>query len=374
MASRPAAGGLLWSLLDKSMTSLIQNYGINLLKLFRRDRVLRPLAVAYYVTGQCNLNCTYCEDFGLRRNVQAIPSLPLADALRVLSVIRTGVDRLILTGGDPLLYPDIVPLVLRARRELRFRHITLQTNGLLLPQQEALLPAVDRLVISLDSTDPALWSSIVNVPREMAQAILDNVRTYARRQREFGYRMVVNGVLAPETLPGAQQVLDFCAEHGLLASFSPQAVNNWPRYELLVSAEYRAFLQKLATLKRRGAPILGSAAYLRTITDLRPYSCYPTLVPRVLPNGELIYPCRPIEKEGTSHGGRPCTLLAVESWTEALKIAVGEYGPPPRVCTSCFQQCFAEPSLMQAKPPSLLYELLRYRASRRGGLASYAPG
>jgi len=353
---------------------MIQNYGINLLKLFRRDRVVRPLAVAYYVTGQCNLNCAYCEDFGQRRNEQAAPALPLEDALRVLARIRTGVDRLILTGGDPLLYPDIIPLVTRARRELKFRHITLQTNGLLLPQREALLPAVDRLVISLDSIDPALWSAIVNVPLEIAQTILDNVQAYAHRQREFGYRMVVNCVLAPETLAGAGQVLDFCAQHRLLVSFSPQSVDNWPRYELLISGEYQAFLQKLAAEKRRGAPILGSAAYLRTLAGLRSFSCYPLLVPRVMPGGALIYPCRPIEKAGTSHGGRPCNLLEVASWSAALKIAAAEYGQPPRVCTSCFQQCYVEPSLMQAKPPSLLVELLRYRASRRGGLAGYAPG
>jgi MoaA/NifB/PqqE/SkfB family radical SAM enzyme len=356
------------------MRTATRNYALNLFKLLRRDRLLHPLAVAYYVTGQCNLNCTYCEDFGQRRNEEAVPPLPLEDALRLLAVVRSGVDRLILTGGDPLLYPDIIPLALRARRELRFRHITLQTNGLLLSQQEALLPAIDRLVISLDSTDPRLWSSIVNVPLETAQTILDHVRAYARRQRELGYTMIINCVLAPETLPGAEQVLDFCAEHGLLLSLSPQAVNNWPRYELLVSDEYRAFLQRLITLKSRGTPILGSATYLRTLIHLRPFSCYPALVPRIMPNGEWVYPCWPIEKAGTSHGGRPCNLLSAGSWAEAVRIAAQEYGPPPRVCTSCFQQCFAEPSLMQAKPLSLLYESFRHRASRQGGLAGYAPG
>jgi MoaA/NifB/PqqE/SkfB family radical SAM enzyme len=356
------------------MSSLARNFGTNLLRLARGDRLLRPLAVAYYVTGQCNLNCSYCEDFGLRRNTQAIQSLALDDALRVLAVIRSGVDRLILTGGDPLLYPELVPLVLRARRELKFRHITLQTNGLLLPQVEALLPAIDRLVISLDSTDPALWSSIVQVPIVIAQAILDNVRAYGERQREFGYRLVVNCVLSPETLSGAKQVLDFCAGQGLLVSFSPQAVNNWPRYELLVSPEYKEFLKELVRMKRRGAPILGSAAYLGTLAKLQPFSCYPTLIPRILPNGELLYPCWPIERAGMSHGGRPCNLLEVQSWTEALKIAAEAYGPPPRVCTSCFQQCYAEPSLMQSKPVHLAVEMIRYRASRRGQLAGYAPG
>ncbi len=342
--------------------------------MLRGDRLLHPLAAAYYVTTQCNLNCAYCEDFGQERNEQGAPSLPLQDAKRVLDVIRSGTDHLILTGGDPLLYPDLQPLAAHARQELGFRHLTLQTNGLLLAKHESLLPFLDRLVISLDSTDPALSSTLTGVPEEVARTIIDNVRAYAPRQREFGLRFVVNCVISPETLPGAAKLLDFCAQHGLLVSFSPQSVNNWPRYELLVSDQYAALLAELIAHKRRRAPILGSTAYLRTLLELRPYSCYPALVPRVMPDGALIYPCRPIEKAGLAHGGRPCNLLDVESWTEALRIAAGEYGPPPRVCSSCFQQCFAEPSLMQARPLSFLYDWLRYRASRRGRLASFAPG
>lgn len=356
------------------MTRSTHNYWRNLINLLHGDRLLRPLVVAYYVTSRCNLNCAYCEDFGAGHNSQAAPPLSLDDALQVLRVIRSGVDSLVLTGGEPLLYAYIVPLVTHARREFKFRQLTLLTNGLLLPRHEALLPALDRLVISLDSTDPDVWSSIVGASPGIAHTILDNVRTYARRQREWGYRLIVNCVLAPETLPGAQQVLDFCAEHDLFVSFSPQAVHNWPRYDLLVSDDYKAFLVRLMALKRRGAPILGSMAYLRTLLDFSPYSCYPTLVPRVMSNGDLVYPCRPIEREEGSHGGRPCNLLEVESWNQAFEIATAEYGPPPRVCTSCFQQCFAEPSLMQARPLSLLVEWMAYAPSRQGTVWTHVPG
>ncbi len=352
---------------------MIINYLRNLTRLLRRDRLLYPLNIVYYVTEQCNLNCAYCEDFGLDRNEGAAPSLPLADALRLLRIIRTGGDHLILTGGDPLLYPAIEELTARARRELKFRHITLQTNGLLLPQHEPLLRHVDRLVISLDTTDPDLIGELAGLPPDLAATILDNVQTYARRRREFGYRLVLNAVLSPRTLSGVPDLLDFCAAHDLLISFSPQAVNNWPRYELLTSEEYRRCLEMLLARKKRGAPILGSRAYLRTLLDLRPFSCAPTLTPRIAPNGDLLYPCRPIEQGGLAQGGR-LNLLTVGSWAEALRRAAAEYGPPPRVCGSCFQQCFVEPSLMQAKPHALLFETLRYRASRRGGLATYAPG
>ncbi|MGD9375287.1 MAG: radical SAM protein, partial [Anaerolineae bacterium] len=359
---------------NRFMSSLTRNYLINVGKLVRNDRLLRPVAVAYYATTQCNLTCAYCEDFGQRRNNDATPPLPAEDALRVLRTIRSGTDHLILTGGDPLLYPHIVPLALRARRELKFRHITLQTNGLLLPQCEELLAVIDRLVISLDSTDPVLWSSITGVPVGVVAAILDNVRVYAGRQREFGYQLVANCVISPETLPGARQVLDFCAQNEILISVSPQSVNNWPRYELLVSENYQSFLRELIARKRSGAPILGSTAYLRTLLDLRSFSCYPLLVPRVLPDGALIYPCRPIEKADNGQGGRSVNLLEAGSWTRALRAAAERYGLPPRVCTSCFQQCYIEPSLMQARSLSWAGEWLRHRASRHGRLTSFAPG
>ena len=97
------------------MTSTTTNYLLNLTKLVRGDRVLHPLVATYYVTTQCNFNCAYCEYFGARRNPQAEEQLDLDRALRVLQIIRTGVDSLILTGGEPLLHPDIDQLITRAK-------------------------------------------------------------------------------------------------------------------------------------------------------------------------------------------------------------------------------------------------------------------
>jgi hypothetical protein len=67
-------------------------------------------------------------------------------------------------------------------------------------------------------------------------------------------------------------------------------------------------------------------------------------------------------------------LLSVQSWQQAQALAFQEFGLPPRVCNSCFQQCFMEPSLMQAQPLALLGELLRYPPSRQAGIDSYVPG
>jgi MoaA/NifB/PqqE/SkfB family radical SAM enzyme len=347
------------------------NYVTNLLRLALHDRLLCPLSASYFVTTGCNLGCVYCENprHGLHGDL-----VPLDQVLRILRVVRGDVDRLILTGGEPLLHPEIDGLVHAARQDLGFRHLTLITNGLLLSENEEVLPALDLLVVSLDSVDPEVWHPVLGVDQAAAQTILDSIVVCAGLQRELGYRMVANCVLTPETLPGAGKVLEFAIEHGMLVSFSPQTVNNWPRYDLLVSAEYRAFLAEMLAAKRRGAPIAGSESYLRTLGSLVPFSCYPTLIPSVMPNGDLIYPCRPIERAGSAHGGRLSNLLVTGSLNAALKVAQTDLGPPPRVCTSCFQQCFMEPSLMQARPLSLVYELLRYPACQQARLTSYAPG
>jgi MoaA/NifB/PqqE/SkfB family radical SAM enzyme len=357
------------------MNRTTANYLINWIRILAGNRLLAPLAVSYCVTQQCNLNCCYCEDFGARRSpsIETDP-LPLPDASRVLAVIRQVTDNLILTGGEPLLYPHIQALVTYARQDLRFGKVTMLTNGLLLSDYGDLLTHLDRVVISLDTTDPEMWDDVLRAGRGTAQRILTTIADTARQQSDARFRLIVHCVVTPETLPQTQSVLDFCVTHNIIFSFSPQSVNNWPHYELLVSDEYRAFVDSLVQLKRKKAPILGSLPYLRLMINFEPYACYPLLVPRVMADGRLAYPCRPIERGETSHGGREISLLDAPSWKNALRSAVELYGPPPLTCGSCYQQCYAEPSLMQSHPLAFLYEMLAFAPSRRAGVHTYAPG
>jgi len=207
------------------------HYLTNLFRLLRGDRLLQPLAVSYCVSAYCNLNCRYCEDFGARRNpVVETEPLPLTDARRVLGIIRQATDGLIFTGGEPLLYPDLEALVAYARRDLGFRHLTLLTNGLLLPQHQGVLRHIRRLVVSLDAIDTDVWDQTLRAAPGTAQAITDTIVTTARQQ-EVGLRLAVHCVVTPETLPQTQAVLDFCVAHNIAFSFSPQSANNWPRYD-----------------------------------------------------------------------------------------------------------------------------------------------
>ena len=350
------------------------NYITNLARMAVAATPMRPLVVSYCVTTHCNLNCVYCEDFGARRNALQPTPLPLDDTKRLLAVIRQGTSHLIFTGGEPLLYPRLPALLAYARRDLRFRHLTILTNAALIRERMDVLPLIDRLMVSVDATSPALWDQTISAEPGTAQTILDNVAMVAQRQKVDGFRLVLNCVVTPETLSQVETVLDWCVAHKALFSFSPQSVNNWPRYELLVSEEYRHFVERMIARKRQGAPILGSMAYLRMLWNFDPYACYPMLAPRVMPDGGLAYPCRPIEREGDAHGGRDVNLLEIGKWNEAVQRATDVYGTPPSTCGSCYQQCYVEPSLMQARPWALLAELLRYKTARQGGIATYAPG
>jgi len=343
-------------------------YMQNLARIARGDYTLLPRLAVYYVTMQCNLNCAYCEDFGSRRNHLVTPNPTLENAQKILKVIRTGVDRLWLTGGEPLMHPQICGLLEYARNELKFREISLITNGTLLSQKQDSLAYIDRLIISLDSIDPQTLN-VVSVPDAYAEIVIANAREAASLQKKYNFKLILNAVVTPETLHGMDTLIAFCKESKAQISFSPQSVNNLPRYELVTSAEYRAFIEKLIRLKKHGAPILGSLSYFKTLVDQTPYQCYPTLVPRIMPDGWLAYPCRPMEKAGGEQGGRAVNLLSVETWEEAWNIAKEKYGGAPTSCVSCFQQCYAEPSLMQAHPIEYLSERLR-----GNNVSAYAPG
>lgn len=349
------------------------NYLTNLLRLLAGDRALAPLVVSYCVTAACNLDCCYCEDFGARRNAAAqLKPLALPDAERLLAIVRQATDRLIFTGGEPLLYPDLAALVAFARNQLRFRSLTLLTNATLLPEHVDVVRRLDRLVISLDAVDPQVWDATIRAAPGMAQTIIGTIASVAR-EPATETRVIVHCVITPETLPQAQAVLDFCVAHGILFSCSPQSVDNWPRYELLVSDEYRAFIARLVALKKSGAPILGSLPYLQLMANFESYPCYPLLAPRVMPDGSLAFPCRPIERSGHARGGR-VSLLDAGSWREAIRRGVELYGAPPLTCGSCYQQCYVEPSLMQAQPLALLREVIAFPPSRQASIHTYAPG
>jgi cyclic pyranopterin phosphate synthase len=117
-------------------------------------RVHRDLRVS--LTDRCNLRCTYCmpADFA-----EWIPGDHLLSARELVEVIaigtELGIDQVRLTGGEPLLRPDIVEIVEAIARLPRAPRISLTTNGIRLAELAEPLKAagLERVNVSLDTLD-----------------------------------------------------------------------------------------------------------------------------------------------------------------------------------------------------------------------------
>jgi len=126
-----------------------------------RDSFKRPLRdLRVSVTDRCNFRCPYCmpaEVFGPGYAFLKDPQLmTLSELTRVLKAFAAlGVQKIRLTGGEPLVRTDVPELVRIIKQELRTPEAALTTNGWFLEKYAIDLKAagLDRLNVSLDSLD-----------------------------------------------------------------------------------------------------------------------------------------------------------------------------------------------------------------------------
>ena len=121
------------------------------------DRLGRPLRdLRISLTDQCNFRCQYCMPADRKYNFfKEDEKLSRAEIARLASIfVGLGVERIRLTGGEPLLRRDIVDIV-EDLQKLDVKDIPLTTNGEFLAEKaEGLKKAgVSRITISLDSLD-----------------------------------------------------------------------------------------------------------------------------------------------------------------------------------------------------------------------------
>jgi GTP 3',8-cyclase len=124
-------------------------------------RPIRDLRIS--VTDRCNFRCPYCmpkEAFG--------PDHPfLASALlmtrqELARIVRTfkalGVEKVRLTGGEPLLRSDLPEIVRAVKHDVGIPDVSLTTNGWLLAKHAAALrqAGLDRINVSVDAMDDAI--------------------------------------------------------------------------------------------------------------------------------------------------------------------------------------------------------------------------
>jgi cyclic pyranopterin phosphate synthase len=128
-------------------------------------RRLRDLRIS--VTDRCNLRCTYCmpaEVFG--PDYKFLPRSEILDYEELARLARVfaglGVNKLRITGGEPLLRRDLPDFIRMLAAIPGIDDIALTTNGILLPKMAPVLKkaGLGRITVSLDSLDDETFGKI----------------------------------------------------------------------------------------------------------------------------------------------------------------------------------------------------------------------
>ncbi|HEV3445256.1 MAG TPA: GTP 3',8-cyclase MoaA [Gemmataceae bacterium] len=190
------------------------------------------------VTDRCNLRCTYCmpEEVTFLDRAELLTFEEITAFVRV--AVPLGIDKIRLTGGEPLMRRDLPRLVQMLRGIEGIRDIGLTTNGILLADQaQALFDAgMRRINISLDTLDATRF-------RQLARRNgLDKVIAGIHAARQAGFQPIkinavsIRGITEAEVIPLAQ----FARAHGLemrFIEYMPIGADHWERDKVYFARE-----------------------------------------------------------------------------------------------------------------------------------------
>jgi len=146
------------------------------------DTFGRPLgSLRLSVTDRCNLRCQYCmpeeEYTWLPRE-----TLLTFEEINTLTGLFTemGVDKVRLTGGEPLLRKDLPTLIRMLEQNSRIKDLAMTTNGVLLAEQaQAFYEAgLHRVTVSLDTLKPERFKDLTR--RDTHQHVLEGIDAVGR--------------------------------------------------------------------------------------------------------------------------------------------------------------------------------------------------
>jgi cyclic pyranopterin phosphate synthase len=186
------------------------------------------------VTDRCNLRCTYC----MPEDVTFLPKDELLSFEEIAHVVRVavglGVNKVRLTGGEPLMRRDLHKLVAMLGGIHGLRDVGLTTNGLLLKAQaESLWRAgLRRLNVSLDTLDPGRFRELSR--RDGLEQVLDGLAA----ARAVGFERIkvnavaIRGLTEEDVVPLAR----YCRENGFelrFIEYMPIGADPWERDKVL---------------------------------------------------------------------------------------------------------------------------------------------
>ncbi len=212
-----------------------------------RGRPLRDLRIS--VTDRCNFRCNYCMPKQIfDKDYRYLPHaalLSFEEITRIAKVfVAHGVQKIRLTGGEPLLRKNIESLIeqLSALRTVEGRplDLTLTTNGSLLARKAHALRAagLQRVTVSLDGLDDAVFRSMNDVDFPVADVLAGIEAAQEAGLGPIKINMVVKrGTNAHEILPMARRFMGTGIVLRFIEYMDVGATNGWRMNDVLPSAD-----------------------------------------------------------------------------------------------------------------------------------------
>lgn len=208
------------------------------------------------VTDRCNLRCVYCmpEDVEFLERGQLLTFEEIAHFIRVAAPL--GIDKIRLTGGEPLMRRDLHKLVAMIAQIPGIRDIGLTTNALLLANQAQVLydAGLRRLNVSLDTLDPGRFFDLSR------RAGLDDALAGLDAARKAGFQPIkvnavaMRGYIEHDAVPLAK----YCREHGFemrFIEYMPIGAEAWERQKVVFAHEI------LEMLEQEISPLVPASTY-----------------------------------------------------------------------------------------------------------------
>jgi len=210
----------------------------------RFGRVHNNLRIS--VTDRCNIRCVYC----MPEVVQFLPRQDLLNFEEITRFVRVaatlGINKVRLTGGEPLVRRDLPLLVAQLAAVPGIQDIGLTTNGILLrPMAQALWDAgLRRINISLDTMDPAKFETLTR--RKGFEQVIEGIQ--AAKAAGFDpvkvNAVAIKGMTEDDVVPLGR----FAKEHGLEMRFIEymplDAGDCWERDKVLYADEILGLLTR----------------------------------------------------------------------------------------------------------------------------------
>ncbi len=211
-----------------------------------RDTFERPLRnLRLSVTDRCNLRCQYCMPEAEYNWLPKHDVLTFEEIDRLVGVfVALGVDKLRVTGGEPLLRTNLPALVTRLAAHTPVRDLAMTTNGILLTAHAAALrhAGLRRVTVSLDTLQRERFRALTRQD-ELARTLM-GIDTAAREFPGFKIdTVVIRGVNDDEIA----DLLSFARERGAEIRFIEYmdvgGATNWSAHQVVSRAE---ILERLA--------------------------------------------------------------------------------------------------------------------------------